>query len=279
MSRAIRGSCLCGGVQFEILGTPLTMAYCHCSRCRKAGGIANVTVRAQDFRWIRGRELVTRYEPQAPFKLLRCFCRVCGTYLGEPETHPKAFPISAHALDDDPQIRPVLHEYVSGKAPWYDICDGLPQYAEAPPLAAFFQSAQRNEGFGLTSVTEELIRKVDCVSLPVSDLEEALSFYQGTLGHQLLWRSETAAGLRMPDTDAELVVHTEARPQATELLVSSVPRAVERFVSAGGALRAGPFEIAMGRCAVVSDPWGNVLVLLDMSKGPLKTDSTGNVLG
>ena len=73
-------------------------------------------------------------------------------------------------------------------------------------------------------------------------------------------------------------MHTEARPPATELLVSSVPAAVERFVSAGGAPQAGPFEIAIGQCAVVSDPWGNVLVLLDMSKGPLRRDREGNVV-
>jgi predicted enzyme related to lactoylglutathione lyase len=83
----------------------------------------------------------------------------------------------------------------------------------------------------------------------------------------------------MPDSDAELVIHTEARPQAAELLVSSVPSAIKRFVSAGGTLQAGPFEIAIGQCAVVGDPWGNALVLLDMSKGALKTDSEGNVLG
>ena len=137
-SQSIRGSCLCGGVQFEVTGTPLTMAYCHCSRCRKAGGTANVTVRAEDFRWIRGRELVLRYEPEPPFNLVRCFCRVCGTYLGEPETDPRAFPLSAHAFDDDPRARPVLHEHVSGKPDWYEISDELPQYAEDPPLAAFF---------------------------------------------------------------------------------------------------------------------------------------------
>jgi predicted enzyme related to lactoylglutathione lyase len=127
-------------------------------------------------------------------------------------------------------------------------------------------------------LSDELIRKVDCVSLPVSDLDEALSFYQGKLGHQLIWRTQTAAGLRMPDSDAEIVAHTEARPQGAELLVASVPSAVERFVSAGGALKAGPFEVPIGQCAVVTDPWGNGLVLLDMSKGPLKTDAEGNVL-
>ncbi len=128
-------------------------------------------------------------------------------------------------------------------------------------------------------MTEELILKVDCVSLPVANLDEALSFYADRLGHQLVWRSPTAAGLRMPDTDAEFVVHTEPRPQAAELLVSSVPNAVERFLAAGGTIASGPFEIAIGQCAVVLDPWDNALVLLDMSKGSLRTDEAGNVVG
>jgi len=134
----MRGSCLCGGIQFEVTGEPLTMAYCHCSRCRKAGGMATVMVRAEDFRWIQGQELVSRYVPEPPWDLVRCSCRICGTYLGEPEAHPEAFPLSAHAFDDDPRIRPVLHEQVAGKPPWYELTDGLPEFDGQPPLSAFF---------------------------------------------------------------------------------------------------------------------------------------------
>lgn len=94
--------------------------------------MANLVVRAEHFRWIQGRELVTRYQPEPPYHLVRCFCRVCGSYLGEPETSPKGFPIAASALDDDPGVRPVLHEHVAEKAPWYEILDGLPQFPAHP---------------------------------------------------------------------------------------------------------------------------------------------------
>ena len=130
---AIRGSCLCGGVRFEITGTPLFMTYCHCTRCRKVGGGASVAVRAEQFRWVRGRELVVRYEPEPPYHLVRCFCRVCGSYLGEPETNARGFPIAASALDDDPGVRPVLHEHVAEKPAWYEIYDDLPQFPGPPP--------------------------------------------------------------------------------------------------------------------------------------------------
>ncbi len=129
----IRGSCLCGGVRFEISGTPLWLSYCHCTRCRKVGGVANLSVRAEQFHWVQGEELVRRYEPEPPYHLVRCFCGVCGSYLGEPDTDPRGFPVAASALDDDPGVRPVLHERVAEKPAWYEILDGLPQYPKDPP--------------------------------------------------------------------------------------------------------------------------------------------------
>ena len=131
--KPIRGSCLCGGVRFEITGKPLFMACCHCSRCRKVGGGTSVAVRAEHFRWVRGRELVAQYQPEPPYHLIRCFCRVCGSYLGEPDTNDQGFPIAASALDDDPGVRRVLHEHVAEKPPWYEITDALPQFPGHPP--------------------------------------------------------------------------------------------------------------------------------------------------
>ena len=132
-----RGSCLCGGVRFEITGKPLAMAYCHCSRCRKSGETAHVVVRAQDFHWLQGQDLVARYEPEAPWTNTRCFCRVCETGLGEPDSGSDYFPIAAQTLDDDPGLRPILHEQVSGKPAWYEITDGLPEYEGRPPDSAW----------------------------------------------------------------------------------------------------------------------------------------------
>jgi lactoylglutathione lyase len=124
-----------------------------------------------------------------------------------------------------------------------------------------------------------LIRKVDCLRLYVPDLEAGLAFYRDRLGHELIWRSATAAGLRMPDTDAELVLQTEEQRQEVDLLVDSADEAASFIEGAGGKVIVPPFDIQIGRCAVVEDPWGNPLVLLDTSKGLLATDSKGNILG
>lgn len=126
---------------------------------------------------------------------------------------------------------------------------------------------------------EPLFGRIDCYRLPVSDLDAALAFYSDKLGHKLVWRTDTAAGLRLPDDETELVLQTERPGQETDLLVDSVPAAVERFVAAGGRVIAEPFHIQIGMCAVVADSFGNVLVVLDMSKGRLVTDGGGKVVG
>ncbi len=124
-----------------------------------------------------------------------------------------------------------------------------------------------------------LLQKIDCIRLYVSDLDAGIAFYRDRLGHALIWRTDTAAGLRMPDTDAELVLQTADRLQEVDFAVASADRAAARFVEAGGTIVAPPFDIQIGRCVVVRDPWGNALVLLDTSKGLLETDAEGNVIG
>src|SRR4030095_16160018 len=126
-------------------------------------------------------------------------------------------------------------------------------------------------------MTKPLLLNVDCHSLPVADLDAAIQFYV-SLGHELIWRDSVAAGLRLPQSEAELVLHTDTRPIETDFRVRSVTEAVAAFVRAGGRLIRGPFEIRIGLCAVLADPWNNPIVILDTSKGLLKVDEHKNVV-
>jgi predicted enzyme related to lactoylglutathione lyase len=124
-----------------------------------------------------------------------------------------------------------------------------------------------------------LFRKVDAVSVPVPDLDSGLAFYRDALEHELLWRNDELgqAALRLPETDAELVLTTR---QAYEpnWLVDSADDAAATIVAAGGAL-VDTFDIPVGRVAVVTDPFGNRLVLVDLSKGLYTTGPSGTVTG
>ncbi len=124
------GSCLCGGVVYEINGDFIQMAHCHCSMCRKSHGAAFVTFavcKRSDFSWAAGKDLIARYE-SSPGNL-RAFCSCCGGNV------PLYFPgdtvgVPAGSLDQDPGIRPEFHVYAASKLPWHDIEDGLLKYTE-----------------------------------------------------------------------------------------------------------------------------------------------------
>jgi predicted enzyme related to lactoylglutathione lyase len=131
----------------------------------------------------------------------------------------------------------------------------------------------------MANVTQPLFKRIDCVRLPVSDLESGLAFYRDRIGLELIWVTEESAGLKMPEDDSEIVLYTESRGEEIDILVDSADDAARSFESAGGEVVVQPFDIRIGRCAVVKDPWGNELVLLDNSKGRLVTDEGFNVVG
>jgi predicted enzyme related to lactoylglutathione lyase len=121
--------------------------------------------------------------------------------------------------------------------------------------------------------TGGVFRRVDAVTVPVPDLDAGLRFYRQALGHRLKWRNDAVgqAGLELPDGDSELVLTTRQSLQPN-WLVNSVDDAVEVLTEHGSDLVAGPFDIPVGRAAVVRDPFGNTLILVDLSKGTYTTD-------
>jgi predicted enzyme related to lactoylglutathione lyase len=125
-----------------------------------------------------------------------------------------------------------------------------------------------------------LLRGLDAVTVPVPDLDTGLAFYRDALGHRLLWRNDAIgqAGLELPGSGTELVLST-VLPYAPTWLVESAAEAARMVEAAGGRTVRQPFDIPVGHVAVVSDPFGTELVLVDLSKGRYTTDGGGNVTG
>lgn len=128
--------------------------------------------------------------------------------------------------------------------------------------------------------TPPLLRAVDAVTVPVPDLDSGLRFYQGALGHRLRWRHDEIgqAGLELPESATELVLATGLGYEP-DWLVASADEAARSVQSAGGQVIAGPFDIPVGRLARVADPFGNVLVVLDLSGGQYLTGPDQQVIG
>ena len=132
---AIGGSCLCGQVTFEFDLPIKRFVNCHCSRCRYSRSAAystQVFVDHHQFRWLSGEELLESYKVPDAKAFAPAFCRDCGSLVPKVYSESVAV-IPAGSLDDDPQSTPALHIFVDSKAPWYEIPDQIPQFAELPP--------------------------------------------------------------------------------------------------------------------------------------------------
>jgi hypothetical protein len=131
---AIRGSCLCGGVTFEIDRACGPVEYCHCNRCRKMSGssaLLTVRVNTKDYRLLTGRDLVKSYAAPvlySPPAYRSFFCANCGSLVPEPAPEGESFEIPAGLFDDDFGIRPDKHIFVDYMPPWDDLTQELPAY-------------------------------------------------------------------------------------------------------------------------------------------------------
>jgi hypothetical protein len=130
------GSCACGKMRFELDGRPFRMHHCHCGRCQRARGGAhatNVLYKIEALTFTQGEKLLADFDlPGAEF-FGTSFCRECGGAMPRRSGSRSAVSVPIGSLDTDPEIHAMAHQYVSYKAPWYEITDGVPQFAEAPP--------------------------------------------------------------------------------------------------------------------------------------------------
>jgi hypothetical protein len=133
----VSGSCLCGGVRFEVTLPFQRANHCHCSRCRKHSGTFGLTqgrVAKDRFRLLAGDELIRVWRPPGG-GAVKAFCSVCGSSLFGAHW-PKGDEISVRlgTLDGDPGIRPQYHSFVDSRAPWDELPDdGLPRYSGPSP--------------------------------------------------------------------------------------------------------------------------------------------------
>jgi hypothetical protein len=128
---ALRGSCLCGGVEFEVAEPPATLRHCHCESCKKlSGGVGTVNGRVEStaIRILAGADLLETYKP--PGGSAKTFCRACGSNLfggGWPDSETTS--VRASALDDEFAARPNAHIYVRSVAAWETLPDdGLDRF-------------------------------------------------------------------------------------------------------------------------------------------------------
>ncbi len=131
MSNNFKGSCLCGGVQFSVIGFSEKAANCHCSMCRKFHGAAYGTlVGVHGLNWLLGKDLLKEYV--APNGTIRTFCSDCGSSLGfRVKGEPlEGIEIAIATFDGDIPVKVDAQIFTGYKANWCDLHSTLPVFVE-----------------------------------------------------------------------------------------------------------------------------------------------------
>jgi hypothetical protein len=121
----LHGTCLCGGVRFEVDTTPERIRFCHCESCKKlSGGVGTANIRAPSaaIRVVEGDDLVQTYQPREG--TAKTFCRRCGSNLfggGWPESEYCS--VRVPTLVEPIGALPPVHIYVRSVAPWEQLPD------------------------------------------------------------------------------------------------------------------------------------------------------------
>jgi hypothetical protein len=128
----LRGTCECGAVTYRVADEFEYALNCHCRNCRASTGSAFKPVggiRRERFVVTNGAE---RISTRGTDDNHDARCAACGSLLYSIVRDGEYVHVALGSLDDAPSKRPSAHIWVSEKAPWYEIADDLPQYAEFP---------------------------------------------------------------------------------------------------------------------------------------------------
>jgi hypothetical protein len=132
----LKGSCLCGAVQYEVTGEPQRFYHCHCSRCRKATGTghaSNLFLQPAALRWLSGAEQIRTFKVPEAKRFTNTFCATCGGRLPRQPPDSDFVMIPAGSLDDAAPIKPQAIIFADSRASWSCTDDALPVYPQYPP--------------------------------------------------------------------------------------------------------------------------------------------------
>ena len=124
----VTSRCLCGAVQYQVLGDPAWIGHCHCLSCRRNTGAAIVTFvgfHDKDVSLMQGQPILYESSPG----VRRRFCGQCGTPVSyEADRFPGEIHLYVSSFENPEQFQPQFHVYESEKIHWLKLDDSLPRH-------------------------------------------------------------------------------------------------------------------------------------------------------
>jgi len=140
----IKGSCLCGSVEYEVEDISNNIYQCHCSMCRKQGGSASNTgtvIPFNQLKWVKGKSDIKSWTKNTGFR--SDFCPNCGSLVPNPLRGLDYYWIPVGTLEDA-SFDIVANLYMDSKASWGVVSPTGKKFKSMPELEEFISLLSSN---------------------------------------------------------------------------------------------------------------------------------------
>ncbi len=134
-SNSFTGGCLCRAVQYEISGTPVIVARCHCEECQKVSGAGHTVgaMFAEEDVQVTGELGEYRYPSHAGNTVTKSFCPRCGSPILGRNTGMTGFvTVSLGTMDDAGTLRSEVAIFTRNHKPWDTLETDIPCFEAQP---------------------------------------------------------------------------------------------------------------------------------------------------
>jgi hypothetical protein len=127
------GQCHCGAIRYQVSGTPMHVALCHCTDCRRSSGAPMVAWAAfadSDLTVTQGTPKTIHSSGAA----MRSFCADCGSglFYRNAEALPGIVDVQSATLDDPDALPPTAHIQTAERLAWMEHAHELPTFERFP---------------------------------------------------------------------------------------------------------------------------------------------------
>lgn len=128
------GGCACGTIRYELSGTPLWVAVCHCRDCQRSAGAPLVA-------WALFPESGLQLKSGTPRTInssgtaMRAFCPDCGTglFYRNERNLPGLVDVQSTTLDDPAALPPTVQVQTAERQSWVPHLGTLTAFERYPP--------------------------------------------------------------------------------------------------------------------------------------------------
>jgi len=128
----IKGSCLCGEVEYEFNGSINEVAVCHCNQCKRAQGTpfaTNAPIELEKCKFTNDSGSIKTYFSSPNKK--RVFCDTCGTPLYSQRTDmPEIIRLRLGTVTEGHIPEPSYEIYCESKSDWFSANTDRPKYEQ-----------------------------------------------------------------------------------------------------------------------------------------------------